>query len=104
MRLFKCKKKTDLIYFKESAIAHQFLDGLNGIEVGGNTQNSFGLETTGGYVNVDFDATQGAKWQAGDFPPKLVNIVADGDNLPFKDNSLDYVISSQVLENFFDPI
>lgn len=48
MRLFKCKKKTDLIYFKESAIAHQFLDGLNGIEVGGNTQNSFGLETRGG--------------------------------------------------------
>ena len=50
---------------------------------------------------MDFDATQGAKWQTGDFPPKLVNIVADGDNLPFKDNSLDYVISSHVLEHFF---
>lgn len=49
MRLFK-RKKTGPIYFKESAIAHQFLDGLNGIEIGGNTQNSFGLETSGGGV------------------------------------------------------
>ena len=54
MRLFKCKKKTDLIYFKESAIAHQFLDGLNGIEIGGNTQNSFGLETLGGVCQCGF--------------------------------------------------
>lgn len=50
MRLFKRHKTTAtvLVPFQESAIAHTFLDGLNGIEIGGNTQNSFGLENVGG--------------------------------------------------------
>uniref|UniRef100_A0A914YCV9 Methyltransferase type 11 domain-containing protein n=1 Tax=Panagrolaimus superbus TaxID=310955 RepID=A0A914YCV9_9BILA len=39
---------------------------------------------TGSYVNVD--------------------IVASGDNLPFTNNSLDYVINSHVIEHFYDPI
>ena len=89
---------------RESVIAHSFLDGLNGIEIGGSNQNSFGLEKTGGYANIDFDINQGRKWQDKYFPPKLVNIVANGDDLPFKDNTLDYVISSHVIEHFFDPI
>jgi len=33
-----------------------------------------------------------------------VNIVALGDDLPFKDNTLDYVLSSHVIEHFFDPM
>ncbi len=33
-----------------------------------------------------------------------VDIVAKGDALPFKDNEWDFVISSHVLEHFFDPI
>jgi SAM-dependent methyltransferase len=33
-----------------------------------------------------------------------VNIVALGDDLPFKDNTLDYVLSSHVIEHFFDPV
>jgi ubiquinone/menaquinone biosynthesis C-methylase UbiE len=88
----------------ESALAHKYLDGLNGIEIGGSTQNSFGLERTGGYANVDFTADQGGLWQDKRFSPKLVNIVASGDNLPFKDNVLDYVLTSHVIEHFFDPI
>ena len=33
-----------------------------------------------------------------------VDIVSEGDDLPFKDNTLDYVISSHVIEHYFDPI
>ena len=29
--------------FKESALAHQFLDGLEGIEIGGSARNGVGL-------------------------------------------------------------
>ena len=90
---------------RESALAHQYLDGLNGIEIGASTQNGFGLDKTdGAYATVDFEATQGGKWQASGFKPANVDVVANGDNLPFKDNSLDYVLSSHVIEHFFDPI
>lgn len=90
--------------FKESKLAHHFLDGLNGIEIGASTQNSFGLHRTGAYANIDFDYTQGAKWQSDEHAPTIVNIVANGDDLPFKDSTLDYVLSSHVIEHFFDPI
>ena len=39
-------------YFKESALAHQLLDGMKGLEVGGALHNAFGLDT----VNVDLYA------------------------------------------------
>lgn len=89
---------------KESALAHRYLDGLNGIEIGASTQNSFGLHRTGAYANVDFDFTQGGKWQSNKFAPAVVNFVSNGDDLPFKDGRLDYVLSSHVIEHFFDPI
>jgi SAM-dependent methyltransferase len=91
--------------FHESRLAHKYLDGLNGIEIGASTQNSFGLDKTGGaYATVDLEAAQGGKWQNSQFDPVKVNIVANGDDLPFKDSTLDYVLSSHVIEHFFDPI
>ena len=36
--------------FKESALAHRLLDGLEGIEIGGSAHNPFGLKTR----NVDY--------------------------------------------------
>lgn len=98
-------KPAQPIPFPESAVAHRFLDGLNGIEIGGNAQNPFGLwRTGGGYANVDFDTAQSAKWQMSGFPILPVNIVANGDDLPFRDDSLDYVVTSHVLEHFFDTV
>ncbi len=91
--------------FQESKIIHKYLDGLNGIEIGASSHNPFGLEKTGGYANVDYSAAHGNLWQPGStLAPAKVNIVAQGDDLPFKDESLDYVVSSHALEHFFDPI
>lgn len=35
---------------------------------------------------------------------QVVNVLASGDDLPFKDGVFDYVFSSHVIEHFFDPI
>ena len=60
------------------------------------------LKREGAYATVDFDVSQGGKWQDNGFKPVQVNIFSSGDQLPFKDATLDYVLSSQVIEHFFD--
>ncbi len=90
---------------RESQTVHKYLDGLNGIEIGASSQNPFGLEKTGAYLNVDFKASHGTHWQTNKtLEPAKVHVVASGDNLPFKDESFDYVVNSHVVEHFFDPI
>ena len=90
--------------FRESKLAHKYLDGLTGLEIGGSAHNPFGLNTK----NVDFTADLTTEFkqaevdQCGTALP--VDIVAPGDCLPVPDNSQDFVISSHVIEHFFDPI
>ena len=90
--------------FPESALAHKYLDGLAGLEIGGSAHNSFGLNTR----NVDFAAQPDTVFKKAEI--KLcgealpVDIVAPGDDLPVADESQDFVISSHVIEHFFDPI
>ncbi len=95
--------------FRESALAHQLLDGLKGIEVGGAAHNAFGLDV----VNVDkfnhddphFAPYGEAQKKHGDGRTIMpVDIVAPGDVIPVADKSFDFVISSHVIEHFFDPI
>ncbi len=86
---------------KPSALAKKYLENLHGVEIGASTQNSFRLKRS---INVDFSDEQGGLWQAKSCPPAVVNIVANGDDLPFKDGTLDYVLSSHVIEHFFDPV
>jgi SAM-dependent methyltransferase len=87
--------------FRPSALAKKYLENLHGVEIGASTQNSFQLKRA---INVDFSDDQGGLWQAKSCPPAVVNIVANGDDLPFKDSTLDYVLSSHVIEHFFDPV
>ena len=42
-------KKKVFVLFPNSELAHKYLDGLEGIEIGGSAHNPFGLNT----LNVD---------------------------------------------------
>jgi ubiquinone/menaquinone biosynthesis C-methylase UbiE len=90
---------------RESSLAHQLLDGLVGIEVGGSSHNSFGIT---GCLNVDYTDDmytvfkEEERTTAGFALP--VDVVAKGDHLPFPDESVDFVLSSHVLEHFWDPM
>ena len=86
---------------RPSSLAKKYLEDLHGIEIGASTQNSFDLKRS---INVDFSDEQGGLWQNKDCAPAVVNIVALGDDLPFKDGTLDYVVSAHVIEHFFDPV
>jgi glycosyltransferase involved in cell wall biosynthesis len=92
------------IVYRDSAVAHRFLDGLTGVEIGGAIHNPFHIE---GCLNVDrTDQPTPYKLEEKRLCGESlhVDIVASGHDLPFADASLDYVLSSHVLEHFYDPI
>lgn len=90
--------------FQESALAHKLLDGKRGVEIGASIHNPFGLRT----LNIDYtdDTTTPFKEEEKRLYGYClkVDIVAPGDNLPFKDNIWDFVINSHVIEHFYDPV
>ena len=90
--------------FKESELAHLLLDGLRGIEIGGSAHNPFGLNT----LNVDYCDRLDTPFKQAEISlcgeALKVDIVAYGDDLPFKDKTFDFVISSHTIEHIFDPI
>jgi ubiquinone/menaquinone biosynthesis C-methylase UbiE len=59
-------------------------------------------------INVDYTGSMETAFKkaeianCGEAMP--VDVVAEGDNLPFRDEEYDFVISSHVIEHFFDPI
>ncbi|HTN26031.1 MAG TPA: methyltransferase domain-containing protein [Solirubrobacteraceae bacterium] len=93
-----------LLARRGSPFVTSYLEGLKGIEIGASAHNKYYLDAQ----NVD-------RWAGTDTPYKKeerrlalhsakVDVVAPGDDLPFADDSLDFVFSSHVLEHFPDPI
>lgn len=83
-------------------LVDKYLTNKNGIEIGASALNDFHLYEKGGsYCNVNFAIDAWMNLHKSNY---TVNIVASGDDLPFKDNTFDYVFTSHVMEHFFDPI
>lgn len=92
--------------YPESALAHRYLDGLRGIEIGAGAFNPFGLDT----LNVNHAGDDAAHYDYKRYEMNLtgktagVDVVALGDRLPFADGSWDFVLTSHVIEHFYDPM
>ena len=93
-----------LLLRRDSKFVTSYLKGLKGVEIGAGACNNYFLDA----INVD-------RWGGDDTPYKemerrivfhvaKVDVVAPGDDLPFEDDSQDFVFSSHVIEHFPDPI
>jgi SAM-dependent methyltransferase len=89
---------------KPSAFVLSYLSGLQGVEVGAAAHNDYGLNA----INVDRYGELNTIYKDEEWRltgrRKAVDIVAPGDDLPFEDDSVDFVFASHVLEHFPDPI
>jgi SAM-dependent methyltransferase len=81
-----------------------YLRDLTGVEIGAASQNRFFLDA----INVDryADANTAYKQVEKKLMGRVakVDVVAPGDDLPFDDDSYDFVFASHVIEHFPDPI
>ncbi|MDQ3777659.1 MAG: methyltransferase domain-containing protein [Actinomycetota bacterium] len=87
-----------------SAFVHRYLNGLEGVEVGASAHNDYGLDA----INVDRYASMDTVFKEEEWKlcgrKRTVDVVAPGDQLPFADDSHDFVFASHVIEHFPDPI
>ena len=93
-------------FVHRSNLLDTYLDNkdLKGIEIGTVLYHSLGIKS------IFIDHTDSLdmlyrKREIKTFGKALkIDVVAFGDDLPFEDNSLDYVLTSHVIEHFYDPI
>jgi len=89
---------------RRSAFVASYLNGLRGIEIGGSAHNDYRLDALNVDVHDSMDTIyKEEEWRlAGRKRP--VDVVAPGDDLPFEDDSVDFVFASHVIEHFPDPV
>jgi hypothetical protein len=84
---------------RRSALAHAWLDGRRGVEIGSSEMNTFGLQAR----NVgrrDKICERGQLARVGCFSP--IHIEAAADCIPLPDGSQDFVFTSHVIEHCVD--
>ncbi|HEY2536949.1 MAG TPA: class I SAM-dependent methyltransferase [Solirubrobacteraceae bacterium] len=93
-----------LIRRQRSKFVSGYLAGLRGIEIGASSHNRFYLDA----INVDRFGGNDTVYKREErrlvMHAVKVDVVAPGDELPFADDSYDFVFSSHVIEHFPDPI
>lgn len=83
-------------------LAERYLRGLKGIEIGGAAHNHF-VDA----INIDrADPDHAYVDEQMRFAGRVarIDLYAYGDDLPFKDKTVDFVLASHVIEHFYDPI
>jgi SAM-dependent methyltransferase len=89
---------------KRSKFVSGYLDGLKGVEIGAASHNRFFLDA----INVDRYAGDATKYKRLErrlaWRTATVDVVANGDELPFDADSYEFVFASHVIEHFPDPI
>jgi SAM-dependent methyltransferase len=94
--------------FPESRLAHQLLDGLEGLEIGAAAHNPFGLKTRNVGLAADRDPfdyeffKQSQLEMCGSFA--TIDISADAASIPVPDDSADFVLHSHVWEHLPNPL
>lgn len=81
----------------------KLLTGLSGIELGAASHNPFGVNAINVAPKFDEDLFQDNQVNMGEQPTKI-DMYGEADNIPVKDKSQDFVLSSHVFEHIPDPI
>jgi len=87
-----------------SPFISRHLAGMAGVEIGASAHNDYGLRA----INIDRYAEMDTVYKdeeralAGRARP--IDMVAPGDDLPLRDNAVDFVFASHVIEHFPDPL
>lgn len=89
-----------LVRREGSPFVSKYAVGLTGVEIGAAAHNRFWLDA----VNVDVSGAY--KWGQRKVVGHAakIDVFAPGDDLPFDDDSHDFVFSSHAIEHFYDPI
>jgi SAM-dependent methyltransferase len=89
---------------RQSRFVLSYLGGLRGIEIGASAYNDYGLNAINvdRYGELDTIYKEEERRLTGGW--RAVDVVAQGDNLPFEDDTADFVFASHVLEHIPDPI
>lgn len=96
------------VRFSESRVAHQYLDGLRGLEIKAGAHNPFGLNTQNVGITPLMDANEHKLWQSAqrDLCGTVAEIDIPGfpDDIPVADDSQDFVVHSHVWQMLANPL
>lgn len=89
--------------FPESQLAHQYLDGKKGIEIGPGAHNPFNIPNCifVGKKPLQLFIDEELRFCA---ESQRLDVYCDADKLPFSDKTLEYVLSSHVIEHCWDVV